>query len=146
MEQTETPRMLAERNANTKAVRGQTKDKVVNREMCSILTQGTLVDESLLGGQAEATFLLALCEEQPAVVSARSSGGGAGRPEHPPAFVADTRLGVCFVDTATATFTVGQFDDDKTRTRLRTLLAQLDPKEVVRPRTLSKKTTEVPFP
>ena len=41
-------------------------------------------------------------------------------------------------------FSVGQFEDDKQRTRLRTLLAQLEPKELIRPRKgLSKKTVDV---
>lgn len=39
--------------------------------------------------------------------------------------------GVCMVDATTATFSLGQFADDPARSRLRTLLAQQLPVEIV---------------
>lgn len=39
--------------------------------------------------------------------------------------------GICMVDATTATFSLGQFADDPARSRLRTLLAQQLPVEIV---------------
>lgn len=39
--------------------------------------------------------------------------------------------GVCMVDSTTATFSLGQFADDRARSRLRTLLAQQIPAEIL---------------
>lgn len=47
----------------------------------------------------------------------------------PPAAVCE--YGVCMVDATTATFSLGQFADDPARSRLRTLLAQQLPVEIV---------------
>ena len=47
----------------------------------------------------------------------------------PPA--AACEYGVCMVDATTATFSLGQFADDPARSRLRTLLAQQLPVEIV---------------
>ena len=114
VEQMETPAELKERN---KALRRQGKKtvKVVRREMLQVLTPGTAFDEAFIGHK-DANFTVAICEQGDAV-------------------------GVCFVDTSRCKFFVGQFDDDHFRSRLRTLLAQLQPREIVIPRdTLSKRT------
>lgn len=60
--------------------------------------------------------------------------GGAGNQgsvdaDGPPAAVCE--YGVCMVDATTATFSLGQFADDPARSRLRTLLAQQLPVEIV---------------
>lgn len=47
----------------------------------------------------------------------------------PPAAVCE--YGVCMLDATTATFSLGQFADDPARSRLRTLLAQQLPVEIV---------------
>ena len=47
IEQMETPAQLKERNKNLP--KGKKKIKVVDRAMCSLLTKGTLVDQSLIG-------------------------------------------------------------------------------------------------
>lgn len=47
----------------------------------------------------------------------------------PPAAVCE--YGVCMVDATTSTFSLGQFADDAARSRLRTLLAQQLPVEIV---------------
>jgi DNA mismatch repair ATPase MutS len=41
-----------------------------------------------------------------------------------------TEYGIVYADTATASFTIGQFYDDKNRTQFRTVLARLQPQEV----------------
>lgn len=45
--------------------------------------------------------------------------------------VAACEYGICMVDCTTATFSLGQFADDHARSRLRTLLAQQPPAEVL---------------
>ena len=47
----------------------------------------------------------------------------------PPAAVCE--YGVCMVDATTSTFSLGQFADDAARSRLRTLLAQQLPVEIL---------------
>lgn len=116
VEQTETPEELKEYN---RSMRAGSKRKVVRREMVQLLTKGTLVDLDLIEGNA-AAYLLAVTESAPS-----DAGLGDGH---------DTAYGVCFVDTATGTFHLGQFGDNRQRSRLRTLLAQLRPEEVVYPR------------
>lgn len=39
--------------------------------------------------------------------------------------------GICFVDTATAEFSLVSFEDDRERTKLETLLVQIRPTELV---------------
>uniref|UniRef100_A0A7S0GJU7 DNA mismatch repair proteins mutS family domain-containing protein n=1 Tax=Amorphochlora amoebiformis TaxID=1561963 RepID=A0A7S0GJU7_9EUKA len=114
VEQMETPKELKERNKQRKA-RGQRVDPVVRREMLQVLTPGTVSDENLIGHE-DANYTISLCEEKDIV-------------------------GVCFVDTSRLRIFVGQFSDDHFRSRLRTLLAQLNPTEVVYPQgSLCKRT------
>lgn len=86
VEQMETPEAMAARNAKQKK-----KDKVVKREMCSILTKGTIVDPSIIRS-ADANYLLSLCEDQKS-----------------------NDYGLCFVDTSTGQFHIGSFSDDRQR-------------------------------
>lgn len=119
VEQMETPEMLKEANAKAKK-KGIKARKVVRREMCSMLTKGTLTDLSLIEG-SDAHFLLSLCEDEEADM-----------------------MGVCFVDCSTGKFNIGQYKDDSQRTQLRTLLARLQPEEIVYPRDqLSRKTNHI---
>lgn len=77
MEQTETPEMLKERNDST----GGKKDKVVAREMCSILSKGTrtychLDDLSLLdGGDVGASSSVLFCVSESSSTVAAEEGG-----------------------------------------------------------------------
>ena len=97
----ETPEQLADRNA--RMPKGVKKDKAVRRELCSVLTKGVAFhrDEA-------ATYLLCVTEDQ-----------------------ASGLLGVCFVDAATGKFFIGQCAEDAQKNRLRTLLAQLRPSEIL---------------
>lgn len=62
----------------------------------------------------------------------------------PPAAVCE--YGICMVDATTATFSLGQFADDPARSRLRTLLAQQLPVEIVMEKVgLSLTESAVPY-
>nr|CAD7455728.1 unnamed protein product [Timema tahoe] len=127
VEQTETPDMMANRCKNnqiTKKVKLNpsylfvctvskvTKfDKVVKREICQITTRGTKVFSVIDGEAKEAktNFLLALTE--------KVTDG-------------NTSFGICFIDTSIGVFHLGQFDDDRHFSSLRTLLAHYPPVQV----------------
>jgi DNA mismatch repair protein MSH6 len=84
-------------------------DKLVRRELTGVLTQGTLVDAGLLTNEL-GTYCMSIKEM----------------------FHEKTpKYGVCFVDTATAEFSLTVFEDDVNRTKLETLLMQIKPREIV---------------
>ncbi|KAJ1740610.1 DNA mismatch repair protein msh6 [Coemansia sp. RSA 1086] len=88
-------------------------DNLVVRELTGVITAGTLVDPALLT-QDLATYCLALVEQ--------TQDDDSGNPT----------FGVAFVDTATAQFNMCTVpDDDGDRSYLETLLAQLNPREVL---------------
>ncbi|KAJ3324736.1 DNA mismatch repair protein msh6 [Boothiomyces sp. JEL0866] len=87
------------------------EDKIIRRELTSVLTLGTIVDGGLLTTDMS-TFCMAIKEEQP-------------NPSLPPSF------GISFVDTATSEFNVSYFQDDLNRTQFETLITQIKPKELV---------------
>ena len=134
VEQTETPEMLSERNAKKTGK----KDKVVAREMCSIMSKGTrtychLDDLSALddvGGTSGTSSSILLCIKESKQLAATSSVGDT---EDIPAAdkVPMPEYGICIVDTVIGTVTLGQFSDDLQRTRLRTLLSRYMPTEVI---------------
>ncbi|KAG5174932.1 muts protein 6 [Tribonema minus] len=141
VEQTETPDMMKERN-KTKA---GPKDKVVKRELCSVLSRGTRtycfldsLSRAPDGAPGTAAPLLAIVERQlpqtstpPAPMEVDGDEAAAedeaGAADAAPAAVCE--YGICLVDAATATFRLGQFADTAARPRLRTLLAQAPPAE-----------------
>eukprot|EP00842_Homolaphlyctis_polyrhiza_P005515 jgi/Hompol1/5965/HPOL_000166-RA len=97
------------------------EEKIIRRELTSVLTAGTLVDAGLLTKDM-ATYCMAIKEE---VVA-----------DHlPPSF------GVCFVDTATAEFSMCSFTDDQNRTKLETLITQIKPVELVLEKGMPSKPT-----
>eukprot|EP00741_Cyanophora_paradoxa_P001424 tig00000489_g1377.t1 len=101
------------RDADRRRAQGGGKEtKVCQREVCGVLTAGTLVEEAMIASP-EAVYLLALREAQP-------EGPAAGR-----------RFGVCVVDAARGEFAVGSFEDDAALSALETLLLQLQPRELV---------------
>ncbi|KAI9280014.1 muts domain V-domain-containing protein [Sporodiniella umbellata] len=87
------------------------QDKIIRRELTSVLTAGTLVDAGLLTNDLS-TFCMSIKEQ---CMDEQSL----------------PRFGICFVDTATAEFNLVHFDDDIRRTKLETLLMQIKPKELV---------------
>ena len=130
VEQTETPQMMAERKKKTK-----NGPKVVNREVCSIMTLGTrtfcYLDES--SGLAEATDgsaspvgpLLAIKEVL--LEQSRSSPSDNEGDEMQPV----CEYGVTLVDAVHGSVTIGQFADDVLRSRMDTLLATFAPSEIL---------------
>ncbi|CAG8434233.1 1760_t:CDS:10 [Ambispora gerdemannii] len=87
------------------------EEKVIRRELTSILTAGTLVEDGLLTNDM-GTYCLSIKEE----------------------ITSETELpefGVCFVDTATGEFNLASFKDDISRTKFETLIMQLKPREIV---------------
>ncbi|KAJ0005073.1 hypothetical protein NQD34_011287 [Periophthalmus magnuspinnatus] len=114
VEQTETPEMM---EARCKSMFKPSKfDKVVKREVCRIITKGTQTYSVLDGAPSESQskFLLSLKEK------AEEESSGHCR-----------TYGVCFVDTSVGYFHVGQFEDDRHCSRLRTLIAHYPPAEVL---------------
>lgn len=77
---------------------------IVRREICQILTRGTAVDHNPTDYSSR--FLLAIFEDH-------------------------LRFGVLFVDTTTHEFYIGEFNDDETRSNLRTAVLRLKPVEVL---------------
>ena len=113
VEQTETPEMMADRNAKTSGK----KEKVVAREMCSIISKGTrtmchLDDLSLLENDNSQSLSVLMC-----IKESESNG----IPEY----------GVCCIDTVIGTVTLGQFQDEPQRSRLRTMISKYVPSEVL---------------
>lgn len=101
--------------------RGSTKksDKIVIRQLTGVLTAGTLVDPSLLT-QDLSIYCMAVVETTAAAASDTEDNS------------VSTSFGVAFVDTSTAQFHLCTIlDDDADRSKLETLLVQLNPREVV---------------
>lgn len=129
VEQTETPEMLKERNET----QGGKKDKVVAREMCSIMSKGTrtychLDDLSVFESEGGEGGSLMMCiKERQTAVQRDDHDDDANRDitEMVPEY------GICCVDSIIGTITLAQFQDDQQRSRLRTLLTRLTPTEVL---------------
>jgi DNA mismatch repair protein MSH6 len=85
------------------------EDKIIRRELKTILTKGTLVDQAMLQDDM-ATYCMAIKE--------LSSDD-------------EPEFGIAFVDTSTAQFQVVQFKDDTTMTKFETLIAQTRPQELL---------------
>ncbi|KAL9963214.1 hypothetical protein ACROYT_G032392 [Oculina patagonica] len=117
VEQTETPEMMKERCKKTHS--NARSDQVVKREICAVITKGTKTYSFLDGDctESEAAYLLAISEKG----SDDVSGG-------------ESVYGVCFVDTSIGKFHIGQFQDDRQSSRLRTLVAHYTPVQVLCPR------------
>jgi DNA mismatch repair protein MSH6 len=93
-----------------KPMKGDKKEaKIINRELASILTRGTLVDAAMLQDDM-ATYCVAIKEQDN---------------EGTPSF------GIAFVDTATAQFHVVEFNDDVDMTKFETFVAQVRPQELL---------------
>jgi len=107
IEQTETPAMMEERVKN---MRKPTKfDKVVEREVCQVSSKGTRVNNFMDydNFEGEPSYLLSIFEKPGPI------------------------FGVAFIDTTIGCFNLGQFEDDKNLSRLRTLAAHYPPSEVL---------------
>jgi len=137
VEQTETPAALAARNEERKR-KGLQKVNVVNRDVVSVLTIGTLTDPEMLVSSPDAANVLALVEFSPPRSDERgASGAGAtadGGDVDSEDASATTIIGAACFDAATGRVSVGGWADSASRPRLRALLAELRPVEVVVPR------------
>uniref|UniRef100_A0A8C2L8V7 DNA mismatch repair protein n=1 Tax=Cyprinus carpio TaxID=7962 RepID=A0A8C2L8V7_CYPCA len=114
VEQTETPEMM---EARCKTLARPTKfDRVVKREVCRIITRGTQTYSVLDGAPSEtqSKYLLSVKEKS------EEDSVGHGH-----------IYGVCFVDTSVGRFHIGQFQDDRHCSRLRTLVAHYSPAQVL---------------
>ncbi|KAK3044165.1 hypothetical protein LTS18_002011, partial [Coniosporium uncinatum] len=85
------------------------KDKVIHRELASVLTAGTLTDGSMLQDD--------MAEYVVAVKETESESG--------------FNFGVAFADCATSQFHITEFGDDPDMTKFETLIAQVRPKELL---------------
>ncbi|ODV96572.1 hypothetical protein PACTADRAFT_74210 [Pachysolen tannophilus NRRL Y-2460] len=100
--------MLAKEIRETK--NNKKEASVITRELSFVLTGGTLTDENMLTDDM-ATYCLALKE-------CDNNDGSKS-------------FGVCFVDTATGSIKLTEFQDDPECNHLETLLAQVRPKEII---------------
>ncbi|KAJ8603285.1 hypothetical protein CTAYLR_006952 [Chrysophaeum taylorii] len=113
VEQTETPERQKERVSRA-AKRGRKLDKAeksLRREICSLTTPGTRLYTYLDDVEATVT------NDGPLLAVVRDG----------------TRYGACSLDAPTGSFSVAEFDDDRQRTRLRTLVGEKMPVELVLP-------------
>jgi DNA mismatch repair protein MSH6 len=137
VEQTETPEMLAERK---KKFKGKGSPKVVNREVCSVLTVGTrtfcYLDDtaSILEENVENSMvgpLLAIREVARAPSSSDNMVTDSDDDETVAQIVCE--YGITLVDAMRGAITIGQFADDVLRSRMNTLLRTFAPSEVSLP-------------
>jgi len=98
------------------------KEKIIRRELATVLTAGTLVDGGMLQGD-QATYCVAIREQEV---------------DNLPTF------GIAFVDTATAQFHLVDIEDDADMTKFETFVAQIRPAELLLERScLSAKATRI---
>ncbi|PWA96876.1 MUTS-like protein (chloroplast) [Artemisia annua] len=121
IEQTETPDQLDKRRKQDGS-----KDKVVKREICAVVTKGTLTDGEILSANPDASYLFAVAECYP------RSGNQQD----------DRAYGVCVVDVSTSKIIIGQFKDDSECGVLSSLLSQLRPAEIIKPMKMLSPETE----
>ncbi|CAL1379465.1 unnamed protein product [Linum trigynum] len=121
VEQTETPEQLELRRKEKGS-----KDKVVKREVCAVVTRGTLTEGELLSGNPDASYMMALTE----ICYSNQNF--------------ERVFGVCVVDVATSRFILGQFGDDAECSSLCSLLSELKPVEIIKPaKSLSSDTERI---
>ena len=87
------------------------KEKLVKREVCEVLSAGTLVADEFLDERAN--FILSIVEADDNAATSQID------------------VGICFMDYSTGKISIGRFIDDRNRSRLRTLIFQLNPSEVI---------------
>ncbi|KAK6118119.1 hypothetical protein DH2020_048103 [Rehmannia glutinosa] len=127
VEQTETPEQLELRRREKGS-----KDKVVKREICAVVTLGTLTEGEMLSTNPDASYLIAVTES--CLTSANEQGIHI--------------FGVCVVDVATSKIVLGQyasfdqFRDDADCSSLCSLLSELRPVEIIKPAKLLCPETE----
>jgi DNA mismatch repair protein MSH6 len=132
VEQTETPEMLAQRK---KKYSGKNAPKVVNREVCSIMTLGTRTfcylddDRGITNNDGYTGPMLAIKEVllEPMECNGKSNNNNIERNAVQPV----CEYGVTLIDAVHGTVTIGQFADDVLRSRMDTLLTTFAPSEIL---------------
>ncbi|KAF5093221.1 hypothetical protein D0Z03_002501 [Geotrichum reessii] len=81
------------------------EDKVIRRELTCVLTGGTLVDDAMLVNEMS-TYCMSVKQDE-------------------------NRFAVAFVDTATGSFLITEFEDDSEYSQFETLIAQIRPGELI---------------
>ncbi|RXH84444.1 hypothetical protein DVH24_027343 [Malus domestica] len=102
------------------------RDKVMKREICAVVTKGTLTEGEMVSANPDASYLMAMTEN-----SQNLANQTAERP-----------FGVCVVDVAPSQVILGQFGDDLECSALSCLLSELRPVEIVKPAKLLSPETE----
>ncbi|XP_050237496.1 DNA mismatch repair protein MSH6 [Mercurialis annua] len=121
IEQTETPEQMEIRRKETGS-----KDKVVKREICAVVTRGTLTEGELLRANPDASYLMALTESRQNLENQNF----------------ERNFGICVVDVSTSRIILGQFKDDAECSSLCSLLSELRPAEVIKPAKMLSSETE----
>jgi hypothetical protein len=103
---------------------------IIRRELQTILTCGTLVDEDMIA-TPEAKYLMSIKCEPVAAVAGLGSGVGTGTGTGGAEGAESLAVGICYVDAATGRFHVGQFVDDGRLTQLETVLTKVRPVEII---------------
>ncbi|KAF2077711.1 hypothetical protein CYY_000958 [Polysphondylium violaceum] len=96
----------ASKRQSEKGGAGKT-DSIITRELTSILTAGTLLDETLISDH-NSTYLMSIKHDD-----------------------YNKQFGICFVDVSIGSFFLSTFTDDNGGTQLETLLLQTMPKEII---------------
>jgi len=122
VEQTETPEQLELRRKEMGI-----KDKVVRREICAVVTKGTLIEGEHLLANPDPSYLLSVTESHQQ--SSKKSQE-------------TCTIGVCIVDVSTSKFIVGQFQDDPERHGLCSILSEMRPVEIIKPGKMLSPETE----
>ena len=133
--------MMKDRNKN--AQKGMAS-KVVAREVCSILSKGTrtfchlddlsILDDNLTGDSS--SILTCICEhpiniDNDNIDSNHNHSHSNETSSSQDSNQAVVEYGVCIVNTVLGTITLAQFEDDRLRNRLRTLICRYLPTEVL---------------
>lgn len=137
VEQTETPDQLAVRKQQHKRGHGPAP-KVVNREVCSILSLGTrtfcyLDDRTYLDydeDARDASYTGPLLVIREVEYAAEANPNDNNNDDEGDYASAACEYGVTLVDAIRGTVTLGQFADDILRSRMQTLMASFSPCEV----------------
>ncbi|KAG9457908.1 hypothetical protein H6P81_002416 [Aristolochia fimbriata] len=121
VEQTETPEQLEVRRKEMGS-----KDKVVRREICAVITKGTLTDGEIVSMNPDASYIISVTEDWQSLEAQNDT----------------TVIGVCVADVSTSRFIIGQFEDDTDRHCLSSVLSELRPVEIVKPANMLCPETE----
>ncbi|GMH02314.1 hypothetical protein Nepgr_004153 [Nepenthes gracilis] len=121
VEQTETPEQLQLRRREEGS-----KDKVVKREICAMVSKGTLTEGEMLSTNPDASYIMAMTES--CLVSSDQ--------------MEERIYGVCVVDVSTSRIIIGQINDDMECSALCCLLSELRPVEIIKPAKLLSLNSE----